>query len=119
MGDTFTISGLKEKRAAVAGRHVDLRREADRLQADLAAVDAVLRIYEADPSETPNKGRMPVRILCMAFHPSSDRPFECHSLGNEAHDLAWGPRKTNGIGGRYRVHANVHTTKITAARSEK
>jgi len=63
MGDTFIISGLKEKRAAVAGRIVDLRREADRLQADLAAVDAVLRLYEVDPSEIPTKGRMPVRSV--------------------------------------------------------
>jgi hypothetical protein len=29
MGDSFIISGLKDKRASVAGRIVELRREAD------------------------------------------------------------------------------------------
>lgn len=60
-GDTFVISGLKEKRSAVAGRMVDLRRELDRLQGDLAALDSVLRLYDVEPSEIPTKGRMPVR----------------------------------------------------------
>lgn len=60
-GDTFIISGLKEKRSAVAGRIVDLRREADKLQADLVAIDSVLRLYDVEPSEIPTKGRMPVR----------------------------------------------------------
>ena len=48
-GDTFIISGLKEKRSAVAGRIVDLRREADKLQADLVAIDSVLRLYDVEP----------------------------------------------------------------------
>ena len=61
MGETFVISGLKEKRSAVAGRMVDLRRELDRLQGDLAALDSVLRLYDVEPSEIPTKGRMPVR----------------------------------------------------------
>jgi hypothetical protein len=58
-GDTFVISGLKEKRSAVAGRMVDLRRELDRLQGDLAALDSVLRLYDVEPGEIPTKGRMP------------------------------------------------------------
>lgn len=61
MGDTFLISGLREKRAAVAGRIVDLRREIDKLQADLVHIDAVLKIYGLEPADIPNKGRMPVR----------------------------------------------------------
>ncbi len=61
MGDTFLISGLREKRSAVAGRIVDLRREADRLQADLVHIDGVLRLYGLEPAEIPTKGRMPVR----------------------------------------------------------
>ena len=40
---------------------VDLRRELDRLQGDLAALDSVLRLYDVEPSEIPTKGRMPVR----------------------------------------------------------
>jgi hypothetical protein len=35
MGDTFLISGPREKRSAVAGQIVDLRRQVDKLQADL------------------------------------------------------------------------------------
>lgn len=60
-GNTYIISGLKERRSAVAGRIVDLRREADKLQADLVHIDAVLRLYDVDPAEIPTKGRMPVR----------------------------------------------------------
>jgi hypothetical protein len=60
-GDTFVISGLKEKRSAVAGRIVDLRKEVERLQADLVVLDSVLRLYDVEPSEIPTKGRMPVR----------------------------------------------------------
>src|SRR5271154_6948551 len=59
--NTFIISGLKEQRSAVAGRIVDLRREADKLQADLVHIDAVLRLYGLEPEEITNKGRMPVR----------------------------------------------------------
>jgi hypothetical protein len=61
MGETFIISGLREKRSAVAGRIVDLRREVDKLQADLVHIDAVLRLYGLEPAEIPTKGRMPVR----------------------------------------------------------
>src|SRR2546423_662685 len=55
------ISGLKQKRSEVAGRIVDLRREADKLQADLVSIDSVLRLYGVEPSDIPTKGRMPVR----------------------------------------------------------
>lgn len=60
-GDTHVILGLKAKRSAVAGRMVDLRRELDKLQSDLVSLDAVLRMYDVEPSEIPTKGRMPVR----------------------------------------------------------
>jgi|GEM_PF-1367051 len=60
-GNTFLISGLKEKRSAVAGRLIDLQREIDRLQADLFHIDAVLKIYGLIPEEIPTKGRMPKR----------------------------------------------------------
>lgn len=61
MGDTFLISGLREKRSAVAGQIVDMRRQVDKFQADLVHIDAVLRIYGLEPEEIPTKGRMPVR----------------------------------------------------------
>ena len=61
MGDSFLISGLREKRSEMAGCIVDLRRELDRLQADLVHVDAVCRLYGLEPAEIPTKGRMPVR----------------------------------------------------------
>lgn len=60
-GNTYIISGLKERRSAVAGRIVDLRREVDKLQADLVHIDAVLRLYDVEPAEIPAKGRMPIR----------------------------------------------------------
>jgi len=55
------VGGLKQKRSEVAGRIVELRREADKLQADLVAIDSVLRLYDVEPSEIPTKGRVPVR----------------------------------------------------------
>jgi len=61
MGDTFIVSGLREKRSAVAGQIVELRRQLDRLQADLFHIDAVLRLYGVEPSEIPTKGRVPIR----------------------------------------------------------
>ncbi len=60
-GDTFLISGLREKRSATAGRIVELRHEMDRLQADLFHIDSVLKIYGEEPGEIPTKGRVPVR----------------------------------------------------------
>lgn len=61
MGDTFIISGLRDKRSAVAGQIVDLQRELDRLQADLFHIDSVLKLYGQEPGEIPTKGRMPKR----------------------------------------------------------
>lgn len=61
MGDTFVISGLREKRSSVAGRIVELRREAEHLEADLFHIDAVLRLYEVEPADIPTKGRVPIR----------------------------------------------------------
>jgi hypothetical protein len=62
MGDSFIISGLREKRSSVAGKIVELRREADKLEASLFHIDAVLRLYEVDPGDIPTKGRVPVRL---------------------------------------------------------
>jgi hypothetical protein len=61
LGDTFIISGLREKRSAVAGQIVDMRRQLDKLQADLFHIDSVLKLYGLEPDEIPTKGRMPVR----------------------------------------------------------
>ena len=61
MSNSFVISGLREKRSAVAGEIVELRAKLDRLQADLFHIDAVLRLYDVEPSEIPTKGRVPVR----------------------------------------------------------
>lgn len=60
-GDTFIISGLREKRSAVAGQIVEFREKLDRLQADLFHIDAVLRLYGVEPADIPTKGRVPVR----------------------------------------------------------
>ena len=55
-GDTFIISGLRgEALHNGTGRMVDLRRELDRLQADLVHIDAVLRLYGLEPAEIPTR----------------------------------------------------------------
>ncbi len=61
MGNSFVISGLREKRAAVAGRIIEIRHEAERLEADLFHIDAVLRLYNVEPADIPTKGRVPKR----------------------------------------------------------
>lgn len=61
MSNTYVISGLREKRSAVAGEIADLYKRLDKLQADLVHVDGVLALYGLEPSEIPTKGRMPVR----------------------------------------------------------
>lgn len=59
--NSYVIHGLKTLRSTIAGRMVDLRRELDKLQADLVHVDAVLKLHGVEPAEIPTKGRMPVR----------------------------------------------------------
>lgn len=80
MGDTFIISGLKEKCSAVAGQIVDLQRELDRLQADLFHIDHVLRLYGLMPEEIPTKGRMPKRS---AYFGRNEITRRCYDLFRE------------------------------------
>lgn len=76
MGDTFIISGLREKRSSVAGRIVELRREAEQLEADLFHIDAVLRLYEVEPADIPTKGRVPVRSTYFGRNEITRRIYE-------------------------------------------
>jgi hypothetical protein len=80
MGDTFIISGLREKRSAIAGRIVDLRREADRLEADLFHIDAVLRLYAVEPTDIPTKGRVPKRSAYFGRNEITRRIYEALRL---------------------------------------
>ncbi len=75
-GDTFIISGLKDKRASVAGRVIELRREADRLEAELFHIDAVLRLYDVEPGDIPTKGRVPLRSPYFARTEVTRRIYE-------------------------------------------
>jgi len=76
MGDTFVISGLREKRSSVAGRIIELRRGAEQLEADLFHIDAVLRLYEVEPSDIPTKGRVPKRSAYFARSEITRRIYE-------------------------------------------
>jgi hypothetical protein len=76
MGDTFIISGLREKRSSVAGRVIELRREAEQLQTDLFHIDAVLRLYEVEPADIPTKGRVPVRSAYFARNEITRRIYD-------------------------------------------
>jgi hypothetical protein len=82
MGDTFVISGLREKRSAVAGEIVELRVKLDRLQADLFHIDAVLRLYDVDPADIPTKGRVSVRSAYFGLHEITRRCYEALRDGN-------------------------------------
>jgi len=61
LGDTFIISGLRERRAAITGEIADLYDKIDKLQAALVHVDGVLALYGLEPSEIPTKGRVSIR----------------------------------------------------------
>jgi hypothetical protein len=60
-GDTFVISGLRERRAAMARQIIDLQQQLDRLHGDLFHLDAVLRLYDMEPGDIPMKGRVSIR----------------------------------------------------------
>lgn len=80
MGDTFIISGLREKRSALAGQIVELRRQLDKLQADIFHIDAVLRLYGQEPQDIPTKGRVPARS---AFFGRNEITRRCYDLLRE------------------------------------
>lgn len=60
----------------MAGRIVELRREAEQLQADLFHIDAVLRLYEVEPADIPTKGRVPVRSAYFARNEITRRIYD-------------------------------------------
>jgi hypothetical protein len=76
MGNTFIISGLREKRSAVAGRILELRGEAEQLETDLFHIDAVLLMYEVDPADITTKGRVPKRSAYFARNEITRRIYE-------------------------------------------
>jgi hypothetical protein len=80
MGDTFVISGLREKRSALAGQIVELHRQLDKLQADIFHLDMVLRLYGEEPQDIPTKGRVPVRS---AFFGRNEITRRCYDLLRE------------------------------------
>src|SRR5215469_5687004 len=85
MGDTFVISGLREKRSALAGQIVELRRQLDRVQADIFHLDMVLRLYGEEPADIPTKGRVPVRS---AFFGRNEITRRCYGLLREKGTIA-------------------------------
>jgi hypothetical protein len=48
MGNTFVISGLRNKRARIAGEIAHAQRLLDQRRAELAQVDAVIRMFTPD-----------------------------------------------------------------------
>ncbi len=72
MGDAFIISGLKERRSAIAGEIADLYKRLDKLQADLVHVDGVLALYVRNPYEGRSQ---PGQLTSAGFDPKrTSRP---------------------------------------------
>lgn len=108
------ISGLKSKRSEVADRMVDLERELDRLQGDLAALDSVLRLYDVDPAEIPTKGPMPVRS---AYFGRNEITRRCRDLLREkgtirAEDVTIQPMRDKGLDPENRKPRRDFTRRI-------
>ncbi len=61
MGDSFIISGLRDKRAEIAGQISELEHKIDQLRAELIHVDAVLHLFrpDIDLETIPEKTRRP------------------------------------------------------------
>jgi hypothetical protein len=59
---------------------VDLRRQLDLLQGELAALDSVLRLYHVEGADIPTKGRMPVRS---AYFGRSEITRRCRDMMRE------------------------------------
>jgi hypothetical protein len=74
------IAALKRTRSELAGQIVDLRRQLDKLQADIFHVDMVLRLYSEEPQDIPTKGRLPVRS---AFFARNEITRRCYDLLRE------------------------------------
>ncbi len=74
------ISGLREKRSAIAGQILELRRQLDKLQADIFHIYAVLRLYGEEPQDIPTKGHVPVRS---AFFGRNEITRRCYDLLRE------------------------------------
>jgi hypothetical protein len=57
MGDTFVLSGLKRKRAEIAGQVAYLKKQIRRHQATLAHLDASIKLWAPDtrPDRIPNR----------------------------------------------------------------
>jgi hypothetical protein len=71
------IAASKRKRSEFAGHIVDLRRQLDKLQADILHLDMVLRLNAEDPLDIPTKGQMPVRS---AFSGRNEITGRCYDL---------------------------------------
>jgi ribosomal protein S19E (S16A) len=80
MGDTFIISGLKEKRSDTARKIIDARLVLDKLQAELFSIDSVLRLYGVEPKDIPTKNRVPVRS---AFFGRTEVSRRCYDMLRE------------------------------------
>jgi hypothetical protein len=90
MTEPHVISGLQRKRSEIAGQIVELRRQLDRLQADLFHIDAVLKIYGLMPEDLPMKGRAPVRSAYFSRNEITRRCLEAMRDRGivSAHDIA-------------------------------
>ena len=99
MGDVFLISGLREKRSSLAGRIVELRHEADQLEADLFHIDAVLRLYDVEPADIPIKGRVPKRLGYFGRNEITRRIYDALRIGGFvcAADLAAQAMRDKGL----------------------
>ena len=69
----------------MAGQIVELRRQLDKLQADIFHLDMVLRLYGEEPADIPTKGRVPVRS---AFFGRNEITRRCYDLLRENGEIA-------------------------------
>lgn len=95
MGHTFIISGLRDKRARLAGELVAVERDLARRRETLAALDAVIRMFEPDcnPDKIPpirpvgrslffRRGEL--SRLCLSALRDAGKPVRCRTVAEWA-----------------------------------
>lgn len=78
MSDTFALSGLVRKRAELAGEIIEAERRLSGLRADLAHVDAAIRIFSPEYRLESIKAKR---------RSNSDRLFAPRELGRHIYDI--------------------------------
>ena len=121
MSESLVITGLRAKRAELAGELREAEKRLDRLRADLDAIDGAIRVF--DPAARPETIRAKARSKPPAVFPHgqfsrllldvlrrSDRPLSPREIAEQI-------AREHGLDTSGGLHALLHKVRNTLARS--